>query len=73
VHEKMGRRAKPWQGRMMSFGGRSILVNACLSNIPNYVMGFYNLTDGRHRQMDSIRGKFLWQGGGKTFKYHMAK
>jgi hypothetical protein len=47
----------------MSSGGRLILVNSCLSNIPNYVMDFYNLTDGQHKELDSIRGMFFWQGG----------
>jgi hypothetical protein len=59
VNEKMGKRDESWQGMMMSSGGRPILVNACLSNIPNYVMGFYNLIDGQHKQMDSIRGRFF--------------
>jgi hypothetical protein len=57
----------------MSFRGRLILVNSCLSSIPTYLMCFYHLTDGQHRELDSIRGRFFWQGGGPTFKYHMAK
>jgi hypothetical protein len=36
-------------------------------------MGFYWLTDGTHKQMDSIRANFLWQGADRKFKYHMAK
>jgi hypothetical protein len=30
------------------------------------MMGFYHLTDGQHRELDSIRSRF-------SFKYHMAK
>jgi hypothetical protein len=36
-------------------------------------MSFYHLTDGHHEDLDSIRRRFLWQGGSKTHKYHMAK
>jgi len=36
-------------------------------------MGLYYLQDGVHKQMDSIRAKFLWQGADGNFKYHMAK
>jgi len=36
-------------------------------------MGFYNLQDGIHKKMDSIRAKFLWQGAEEKFTYHMAK
>jgi hypothetical protein len=73
VNVKMGKRVEPWYGKLMSFGGRLILVNSCLSSIPTYLMSFYHLTDGQHRELDSIRGRFFWQGGGPTFKYHMAK
>jgi hypothetical protein len=45
----MIKRIDPWQGRMMSFGRRLILVNSYLSNILDYVIGFYNLTDGQHK------------------------
>jgi hypothetical protein len=48
-------------------------VNSCLSSILVYMMGFYHLIDGQHKKMDSIRGRFFWQGGGKKFKYHMDK
>ena len=36
-------------------------------------MGFYWLQDGVHKQMDSIRASFLWQGTEEKFRYHMAK
>jgi hypothetical protein len=70
VNHKMIKRTDPWQGRLMSSGGRLILVNSCLSSIPMYIMGFYNLTD---EGSDNIRGRFFWQGGRKKFKYHMDK
>jgi hypothetical protein len=47
-------------------------VNSCLSSIPTYMMGFYHLSDGQHRELDTIRSRFFWQGGGRVFKYHMA-
>jgi hypothetical protein len=55
---------EPWQGNLLSSGGRLISVNSCLSNIPTYLMCFYHLTDDQHRELDSIRGRFFWQGGG---------
>jgi hypothetical protein len=73
VYEKMNKRADPWQGKLMSLGGRLILVNSCLCSSPTYIMGFYHLNDGHHEELDTITGIFFWQGGGKAFKYHMAK
>jgi hypothetical protein len=68
----MSNRTDPWQGRLMSSGGRLILVNSCLSSIPTYMMGFYHLTDGQHKELDSM-SRFFWQGRSSSFKYHMAK
>jgi hypothetical protein len=73
VTEKVAKRTDPWQGKLISSSGRLILVNSCLSSILLYMMGFYHLIDGHHKEIDSIRGRFFWQGGGKKFKYHMAK
>lgn len=36
-------------------------------------MGFYLLPKGTHGGMDSVRGKFFWQGAQEDFKYHMVK
>jgi hypothetical protein len=46
----------------MSSGGRLALVNSCLSSIPIYLMGFYHLTNGQHRELHSIRGSFFLAG-----------
>jgi hypothetical protein len=73
INEKMEKRTDPWQGRLMSSGGRLIFTNSCLGSIPTYMMGFYHLTHGQHEEFDTIRGRFFWQGGSKTFRYHMAK
>jgi hypothetical protein len=59
INAKMVKRTDPWQGRLISSGGRLILVNSCLSSISSYIMGFYRLTDGHHDEMDSIRKRFF--------------
>ncbi|KAL6640643.1 hypothetical protein ACP70R_021766 [Stipagrostis hirtigluma subsp. patula] len=62
-----------WQCGQLSSGGKSILINSCLSSIPMYMMGMYHLPDTTHKKLDSIRGRFYWQGVGKKRKYHMTK
>ena len=73
IIQKMYKRLDPWQGKHLTSEGRQILTNSCLSTIPIYCMGFYWLTDGCHKKMDSIRSTFLWQGAEVKFRYHMAK
>lgn len=73
ILQKMTKRLDPWKGRHITSGGRQTLTNSCLSSIPLYCMGFYWLTDGLHKQMDTIRANFLWKGAEGKFRYHMAK
>lgn len=59
---KMRNRLDPWKGKNLTYGGRHILTNACLSSMPTYCMGFYLLQEGVQAKMDTIRSNFLWQG-----------
>jgi hypothetical protein len=62
VTEKVVKRTDPWERKLISSSGRLILVNSCLCSIPVYMMRFYHLIDGQHKEMDSIRGEILLPG-----------
>jgi hypothetical protein len=57
--DKIKKRLGGWQ--QVSTGGRKILIDACLSNIPNFTMGFYLLSEGTHYNMDMGRANFYWE------------
>lgn len=67
VPEKLRNRLQPWKGKNLTSGGRLILSNSSLSSLPIYIMGMYRLQEGIHQEMDSIRGKFFWQGAGDKY------
>jgi hypothetical protein len=46
---KISKRIPPWKGKQMSWGGRLILTNSCLTSMPTYMMDFYLLPQGTHR------------------------
>lgn len=72
IGQKMEKRLGTWLGGYVSYGGKEILINSCMSSIPLYAMGFYKLLEGVHKKMDSVRGRFYWQGvQKKRKKYHM--
>lgn len=50
---KLKKRLDPLKGKYNSSGGRLLLSNTCLSSLPIYMMGFYLLFGGTHKQMDS--------------------
>jgi hypothetical protein len=36
IYEKIMKRLDGWKGSSLSFGGRLVLINSCLSNLPIY-------------------------------------
>lgn len=44
---KMEKRLGNWAGPL-SYAGRVVHINSCLSSIPSYAMGFYQLPEGVH-------------------------
>lgn len=70
--QKLEKRLGTWMGNL-SHAGRAIQINACLSSIPSYAMGFYSLPEGVHHKFDSVRGRYYWAGNKINGKYHMVK
>jgi hypothetical protein len=73
VDEKLIKRMEGWKGGALSFGGRLILINSCLSSIPTYYMSMHLLPKTILKRMDITRKRFFWQEGGVKRKYHLVK
>jgi len=73
VSDNTEKRLGTWQCEYLSSGGKSTLIDSCLSSIPMYTMGVYQLYEGNFQKLDSIRSRFYWQGTSKKRKYHMIK
>ena len=46
VSEKTEKRLGTWQCEYLSSGGKSTLIDSCLSSVPMYTMGVYQLYEG---------------------------
>jgi hypothetical protein len=73
VSEKTEKRLGTWQCEYLSSRGKSTWIDSCLSSVPMYTMGVYQLYEGNFQKLDSIRSRFYWQGTSKKRKYHMIK
>lgn len=71
VTEKIEKRCACWQGRLLNMAGRVTLVQACLSNIPIYMMSFYPLHVGVRKKADFFRARLVWQENEDKKKYHL--
>jgi hypothetical protein len=48
VAQKVEKRVSTWQSVGLSSGGGVILIESCLSSVPNYTMGIYLLQEEVH-------------------------
>ena len=70
---KVGNRVLPWRDRYNTNAGKVALINACLSSLPMFLMGFYLLSAGIHAGFDKHRGAFYWNAAGNKRKYKLVK
>jgi hypothetical protein len=52
-------------------GGRLVLINSSLINVPLYMLSIYKAPKNILKSMDLFRKRLLWQGGHSTKKYHL--
>jgi hypothetical protein len=51
-----------WKGKLLSIGGRLVLINLVLSNMVLYLLSFFLLPKGVLKRLDFFRSRFFWQG-----------
>jgi hypothetical protein len=61
AEEKVERKCSCWHGGLLSFGGRIILTEICLSNVPGFMMSFFRVPKGVLKHFDFFRERVLWQ------------
>jgi hypothetical protein len=71
VSQKVERRLPTWQYANLSYGGKAILIESCLSYVLNYTMAVYLLQDKIHHKMDTARASFFWHGPNLKRKYRI--
>jgi hypothetical protein len=73
LEEKLDKKLDTWQGHSLSYGGRSVLIKASLSNTTIYHMLMFLLPKTTIEKMEKIRRRFFWQGGKLKKKYHLVR
>ncbi|KAK1300345.1 hypothetical protein QJS10_CPB13g01076 [Acorus calamus] len=60
--EKFTQWLEGWKGKLLSSGGRLVLLQAVLSNLPTYFLSLFKIPKGILQKIDGIRRRFLWSG-----------
>jgi hypothetical protein len=67
VEERLQKRLSSWKGKLLSLGGRLVLINSVLSNMVLHMISFFLLPKGVPGQ------DFFWQGDNEKKKYRLTK
>ena len=70
--ERLGKKLGWWNGKNLSIGGRTLLINSLLSSSLLYMLSFYRIHVGKKNEFDRQRSEFLWNNQKiNKKKYHL--
>jgi len=73
VEEIFQKRLSGWRSKMLSVGGRLVLINSVLSSLPMFMMSFFEIPRGILKKLDYFRSRFFWQSDEHKKKYRLTK
>ena len=60
LKEKVGRKLVGWKGKLLSIGGREILIKAVAQAVPTYTMSCFLIPKGLCEEIEGMIRKFWW-------------
>jgi hypothetical protein len=73
IEEKFEKKLSCWKGKMLSYGGRLVLLNSVLSSLAIFMLSFFEVPKCVLQKLDFYRSRFFWQGDDHKKKYRLAK
>ena len=68
VEERFQKKVSSWKGKLLSSGGRLVLINSVLSSLPMYMMSFFAIPKGVLKRLDYYRSSDFIGSVRKTAK-----
>jgi hypothetical protein len=62
-----------WQGKLLSYGDRLVLINSVLTSLPMFMLSFLEIPVGVRKRLDFYRSRFFWQSDENKRKYRLTK
>lgn len=62
-----------WQGKLLSYGDRLVLINSVLTSLPMFMLSFLEIPIGVRKRLDFYRSRFFWQSDEHKKKYRLIK
>jgi hypothetical protein len=61
IEKRFEKKLSCWKGKMLSVGGRSVLINSILSGLPTFMLSFFEISKGVLKKLEYFRSRFFWQ------------
>ncbi|WVZ69841.1 hypothetical protein U9M48_018567 [Paspalum notatum var. saurae] len=73
IEEMFEKRLSGWKEKLLSVGGRLVLINSVLSSLPMFMLSFFAIPKGVLKKLEYFRSRFFWQNDQHKKKYHLIK
>jgi hypothetical protein len=73
VEERFHKKLSIWKDKLLSSGGRLVLINSMFSSLPMFMMLFFEIPKGVLEKFDYYRSRFFWQCDEHKKKYRLAR
>jgi hypothetical protein len=73
VEERFQKKLSIWKDKLLSSGGRLVLINSVFSSLPMFMMLFFEIPKGVLKKFDYYRSRFFWQCDEHKKKYRLAR
>lgn len=67
---KVAKRLNGWQGKMLSYGGRVVLIKSILHSLPLYTLSAMSPPKGTFNLLKKYLARFFWGSTSDKIKYH---
>ena len=73
VDERFQKRLSGWKGKLLSAGGKLVLINSVLNSLPLFMFSFFEVPREVLKKMDFYRSRFFWQSNENKKKYRLTR
>ena len=60
IKEKVGKKLSEWKEKILSIGGKEVLIKAVIQAIPTYTMSCFQLLKGLCEDLERMERNFWW-------------
>lgn len=68
LKERVRKRIQNWDGKLLSGGGKEVLLKTVLQSLPTYVMGVFLLPLEFIKELERLMNRFWWRSNGSQSK-----